>query len=244
MHTMSLAVTSCSNLTAHNINVLYFTGCVQEVIQTASREKKRIKSDLEKYEHMYNNNVQLLRTCVHRKHLDSNLQMRDALIAKLVFHQLRMEEVTINLNGTNEEVNKCRRMYMPHTICYLQISKKEEEKKIAARYDNPYKVKRLKEDLISIEREKIHFTERQAKHRKDLEELQKKHEQVDKQLHAGGITQLPTVKQRSKYLPCVYHMYITCILYVLYVVQKWKQEQDRCFDDPEFGSFHSNLSHI
>ncbi|XP_065912629.1 interaptin-like [Dysidea avara] len=164
------------------------TGCVQEVIQTASREKKRIKSDLEK------------------KHLDSNLQMRDALIAKLVFHQLRMEEVTINLNGTNEE-----------------ISKKEEEKKIAARYDNPYKVKRLKEDLISIEREKIHFTERQAKHRKDLEELQKKHEQVDKQLHAGGITQLPTVKQR---------------------IQKWKQEQDRCFDDPEFGSFHSNLSHI
>jgi len=41
---------------------------------------------------------------MNRKHLDSSLQLRDALIAKLIFHQLRMEEVTINLNDTNEEV--------------------------------------------------------------------------------------------------------------------------------------------
>jgi len=40
----------------------------------------------------------------NRKQLNSNLQMRDALVAKFVFHQLRMQEVAFNLSVTENEV--------------------------------------------------------------------------------------------------------------------------------------------
>lgn len=40
-----------------------------------------------------------------RKELFSNLQLRDALMAKIIFHKIQMEEVTHNLQETKKEVN-------------------------------------------------------------------------------------------------------------------------------------------
>ena len=39
-----------------------------------------------------------------RKQLQSNLQLRDALIAKIIFHNIQMEESTHNLQDTMKEV--------------------------------------------------------------------------------------------------------------------------------------------
>ncbi|XP_065910412.1 myosin heavy chain, striated muscle-like [Dysidea avara] len=164
------------------------TGCMQDVVNTAGREKKRILNDLE------------------QKSLQSNLQLRDALIAKIIFHQIQADEMTVNLNETSKE-----------------ISDMEKDLRTAAKTNNSSRVKRLKESLNSMEGEKVQFSERKALHMKELEVLQKRREQVDKELHAGGITQLPTIQQR---------------------IQTWKQEQDKCFDNPETGSFHSNISHL
>jgi len=80
-----------------------YVGCAQEVIQTAGREKIRIKVTLNCM--ICGVLVQFILNVINRKHLDSRLQMRDALIAKLIFHQLRMEKATINLNDTNQEVS-------------------------------------------------------------------------------------------------------------------------------------------
>jgi len=55
-----------------------------------------------------------------------------------------------------------------------------------------------------MEAEKTNFAEKQKYHRKELEQLQKRCEEVDKQLHAGGVSQLQTVKQRSKSSSYVY----------------------------------------
>ena len=86
----------------------------------------------------------------------------------------------------------------------------EKDLRTAAKTNNSSRVKRLKESLNSMEGEKVQFSERKALHMKELEVLQKRREQVDKELHAGGITQLPTIQQRSKYLPCVHHTPVMC----------------------------------
>ena len=42
---------------------------------------------------------------IDRKELHSDLQLRDALMAKIVFHNIQMEEVTHNLQETLKEVS-------------------------------------------------------------------------------------------------------------------------------------------
>ena len=51
--------------------------------------------------HTYNADAHV---CFDRKELLSDLQLRDALMAKIVFHNIRMEEVTNNLQETKKEV--------------------------------------------------------------------------------------------------------------------------------------------
>ena len=82
----------------------------------------------------------------------------------------------------------------------------------AAKTNNRSRVERLKENLTSMKAEKVQFTEKQEQHRREFEALQRRREQVDKQLHSGGITQLPTVEERSKLLPLV------CISHVCHVM--------------------------
>ena len=41
---------------------------------------------------------------VNRKELQCNLQLRDVLMAKIVFHNIQMEEVSCNLQDTKKEV--------------------------------------------------------------------------------------------------------------------------------------------
>lgn len=43
---------------------------------------------------------------VNRKELHCNLQLRDALMAKIVFHIIQMEEMSHNLQDTKEEVGQ------------------------------------------------------------------------------------------------------------------------------------------
>jgi len=77
----------------------------------------------------------------------------------------------------------------------------------AARTNNRSRVTRLKENLTLMEEEKVQFKEKQNHHSEELEALQKRREQVDKLLHAGGVAQLPTVDENSKLSS---HVFITC----------------------------------
>ena len=45
--------------------------------------------------------------CTNRKSLASNLQLRDSLIAKIIFHQIQADEMAVNLQETNREVSMC-----------------------------------------------------------------------------------------------------------------------------------------
>jgi len=64
-----------------------------------------------------------------------------------------------------------------------------------------------------MEAENTNFTEKQKHHRKELEQLLKRCEEVDKQLHTGGMSHLQTVKQCSESLSsCAFHMSVMGIV--------------------------------
>ena len=94
----------------------------------------------------------------------------------------------------------------------VQIAGVQKDLQNAARTNNRSRVTRLKENLTSMEADKIQFTEKQEHHSKELDTLQKRCEQIDKQLHAGGVAQLPTVEESSKLLPYVFITCLSCVM--------------------------------
>lgn len=67
---------------------------------------------------------------VDRKELHSDLQLRDALMAKIVFHNIRTEEVTHNLEETKKEViiNLCDGTKCTYEITHLIIDWRTEQR--------------------------------------------------------------------------------------------------------------------
>ena len=112
------------------------------------------------------------------------------------------------------------------------------ELKSAAKLGNKPKVTRLKDTISLLEAEGNSYTDKKKSHEKELNALQERCKQLDKKIFASGITQLPFIEERGWLKP---QCNIICILNPL-TVKKWKAEQDKCFDNPDTGQFHSNIS--
>ena len=69
--------------------------------------------------------------------------------------------------------------------------------KSAAKAGNRHKVARLKEAISSLEGEEKSFEDKREAHDRELDTLQTKCKEVDKKIYASGITQLPTIDERS-----------------------------------------------
>ena len=108
----------------------------------------------------------------------------------------------------------------------------------AAKSGNKNKVTRIKENINLLEAEENSYTGKMNSHEKELNALQERYKQVDKKIYATGIKQLPTIEERGLVKASVI---IICIVNPL-TVKKWKAEQERCFDNPDTGQFHSNIT--
>jgi len=71
------------------------------------------------------------------------------------------------------------------------------ELKSAAKLGNRPKVTRLKETISSLEAEENNYAEKKKYHEKELHILQKRCKEVDKEIYASGIQQLPTIEERG-----------------------------------------------
>jgi len=106
----------------------------------------------------------------------------------------------------------CYQFIVNVNFTIVQIAGVQKDLQNAARTNNRARVTRLKENLAAMEAEKIQFTEKQEHHSKELEALQKRRDQIDKQLHAGGVAQLPTVEESSKLFPYVFITCLSCVV--------------------------------
>ena len=67
----------------------------------------------------------------------------------------------------------------------------------AAKSSNKSKVTRLKESISALHAEENSYAEKQEQHERELSILQERCRQVDKEIYASGITQLPTAEERG-----------------------------------------------
>lgn len=119
-------------------------------------------------------------------------------MAKIIFHNIQMEEVTHNLQETKKEVGM--RFDWWHCMYWCiesQTAEMNKELRSAAKSGNKSKVTRLKESISSLQAEENSYAEKQEQHDRELSVLQGRCKQVDQEIYASGVTQLPTAEERG-----------------------------------------------